>query len=277
LQRTKAQKIVQLATLFMRSVKWHKEVGVDFEAYAIDLFKAANLDAKKIPESSEKTPDFIIFDDVNILVEVKEKQDNKKVIAERDDAFKKGEVFERVQGLGYKNRLSGIVDDAAKQLKAQKGNTNSEFCFIFIVMTGLTPSAQISQFADTLYGKKHVLDAGLTGSIPKECYYFTHSEFFKHSDVIDGVFLVQNGYLELLINDQSPRYDKVINSTFVNRFQGNITDPVKLEREGKILCVKSDIPRKNEDLVKKFVFDKYGIEKGLVFDYPHYSFQAELG
>lgn len=249
---------------------------MDFESYAIDFFKAANLNAKKIPESNEKTPDFIIFDGVNILVEVKEKQENKKVIAKRDDTFNKCEVFENIQSLGYKNRLSGIIGDAAKQLKTQKGNTNSEFCFIFIVMTGLSPKAQISQFADTLYGKKNVLDAGLRGSVPKECYYFTHSEFFKHSDVIDGAFLVKSGYLEFLINDKSPRYDKVINSTFVNRFQGYITDPVKLEREGKILYVKSDIPRKNEDLVEKFVFDKYGIKKGFVFDFPHYSFQAEL-
>jgi hypothetical protein len=250
---------------------------VDFEAYAIDFFKAANLEASKIPESSDKTPDFIIFDDVNILVEVKEKQDDKKIEAKRNDAFEKNEIFEHVQGLGYKNRLSGIIGDGAKQLKAQKENTNSEFCFMFIVMTGVSPSAQISQFADTLYGKKHVLDAGVTGSTPKECYYFTHSEFFKHADVIDGVFLVKSGYLDLLINDQSPRYDKVINSTFVNRFQGYITDPVKLECEGKILCVKSDIPRNNEEFVKKFVFDEYGIEKGFVFDFPHYSFQAELG
>lgn len=249
---------------------------MDFEKYVEVFFEAAKLKARKIPESNEKTPDFIITDDVNILVELKEKQDDQKDYNKRESTFANDEIFEHVQKLGYRNRLSGIIGSAAKQLEAQKEKTNSKFCFVFIVMTGISPNAQISQFSSTLYGKKNILNTTPEGSGYMECYYFTYSDFHKYADIIDGVFLVKSGYLELLINDKSPRYNDVINSRFVNRFQGYITDPIELQRKNEILYVDSDISRKDEDSVKDYILKKYGIEKGFAFDFPHFSLQGRI-
>ena len=249
---------------------------VDFEKYVETFFEAAKLKAKKIPESNEKTPDFLISDEVNILVELKEKRDDEKDLSKRQCSFDEDEIFEHVQGLGYRNRLSGIIGGASKQLKSQKINTDSTFCFIFVVMNGISPNAQISQFSSTLYGKKNVLNATSSSGPYTECYYFTHSEFYKHADIIDGAFLVKSGHLELLINDKSPRYKDVINSKFVSRFQGYITDPIELEASGKIFYNDSTISRKDEEAVKSYIFDKYRIQRGFAFDFPHYNFQASI-
>lgn len=248
---------------------------MNFEDYVIKFFNAAKLKAKKIPESDEKTPDFLISDEVNILVELKEKNDSTEAEGHRETAFSQNKLFEHTSILSYRNRLSGIIGSAAAQLKAQKEKTNSDFCFVFVVMNGISPNAQFSQFASTLYGKKNIFDANDVER-SKECYYFTHSEFYKYSDIIDGAFLVLNGYMELLINDKSPRYEEVINSKFVSRFSGCIIDPKFLAENDVIFYADTDLSRKDEDAVKAYVFEKYGIDRGFAFDFPHYSIQSRL-
>lgn len=245
------------------------------EDYVVTFFEAANLVAKKIPETNEKTPDFLISDEVNILVELKEKVDSDELVNRREDNFKNDEVFKHTQVLSYRNRLSGIIKSAAKQLKTQKEKTDSKFCFIFILANGMTPRAQIAQFSTTLYGKMHVLDTKNINN-SKECYYFTDSEFFRHNDIIDGAFLVSNGYLELLINDKSPRYKSVISSEFISRFNGYIYDPLKLEEQGKIFYADTDLPRNDKESIQDYIVNKYNIERGISFNFPHYSFQSKI-
>ncbi|NQY87034.1 MAG: hypothetical protein HRT51_04660 [Colwellia sp.] len=206
---------------------------------------------------------------------ISKNKNTEQLVNTRAEYFENDEVFERVQALSYRNRLSGIIKSAAKQLKSQKEKTESEFCFIFILANGMTPSVELSQFSTTLYGKMHVLDTKNMDN-SKECYYFTDSEFFRHKNIIDGAFLVSNGYMELLNNDKSPRYESVISSKFISRFNGYIYDPIKLEEQGKMFYADTDLPRSDKKSIQDFIVDKYKIERGISFNFPHYSFQSKI-
>ncbi len=110
---------------------------MNFEHYVIEFFKEAGVEATKIPESDEKTPDFQLVDEVCILVEVKEKTDSAETISKREKTLRTSDVYENIQDTGYRNRLSGIIKHAAQQLRSQKNQTNSEFCFLFLIMNGV--------------------------------------------------------------------------------------------------------------------------------------------
>ena len=79
------------------------------EDYVIKFFKEADLNAIKIPETNERTPDFLITDEVNILVELKEKIDSESLEKQRKNSFDNDEIFERTQILNYRNRMSGVI------------------------------------------------------------------------------------------------------------------------------------------------------------------------
>ena len=91
------------------------------ENQVIEFFSLYGISAEKIPESSEKTPDFLVkLAGCKILVELKTKIDSKELIEKREDAFKKGEMYEHTAVIARNNPISKRISTAYKQLKAQK-------------------------------------------------------------------------------------------------------------------------------------------------------------
>ena len=250
------------------------------ENTVIDYLTKFDVIAEKIEETKEKTPDFIIRGEDNVLIELKEKFDADIEHEAQESTLAKGEVFQRTHTTGYWNSISSVISKGIKQLKSQKANTKSRYCFLFIVTSGVNSSTQVKQFESTFYGRKSIIDFDSSSNQAVWCYYFYHSLFSIHKNVIDGAFVVDtnNGNTRLLINDQSLQYESVKNSEFISKFKEKIgiVDPKELEASNEIYIADTKIPRKNEDAVKEFVFNKYGISNGLVMDFPQTVFQARV-
>ncbi|MGI2169773.1 hypothetical protein ACROAE_06195 [Shewanella sp. MF05960] len=220
------------------------------------FFTEFGLTARKIPESHEKSPDFEIKDDLSILVEVKEKLDDEELKKKIDSSLSQSGLYEGSETFEGQRRYKSIFKHAVKQLQIQKEKTNSDLCFIFIVMSGHSQKSQREQTFASLYGARSIVP---NGGIAKHCLYMTFSDFFKYKDTLDGVFIIYNGIINLLINDKSPNYATAINSAFVNKFQKFLFDPTKQEREGYVYYCDSEIPRANENELQDYVFNKYEI------------------
>ena len=250
----------------------------NLENDVIEYLKKFSVEAQKIKESNEKTPDFLIEQEEVILIELKEKSDEEALHQAQEKELAKGDVFEHLNTTGYKNRISGVIGHGIKQLKAQKERTKSDFCLLFIIANGVAQGNQSEQIISTLYGRKHVIDLESKTSDASSCYYAYHSEFFKYRDVIDGVFLITSKNVVLLINDKSPNYTAFKASKFIAKFVGKIGffDLVEQEVAGKIMVADCDIPRSNQKAVEQYIFEKYSINKGILLDFPHFTFQARV-
>ena len=248
------------------------------ENAVIEYFEKFTVKAKKIAESDEKTPDFLVEQEEIVLIELKEKSDDDALHKREQKELSNGDVFEHVGSRGYRNRISGVIGHGIKQLKAQKENTKSDFCLLFIIANGVAKGTQAEQIISTLYGRKDIIDFDSQSNQAASCYYAYHSEFFKHKDIIDGVFLITDKNVALLINDKSPSYSKFKTSTFLSKFVGKISifDVIELEEKGRVMVADCDIPRSDEEAIKEYIFEKYSINRGLMIDFPQYSFKVQI-
>lgn len=252
----------------------------EIENMVVDYLLKFDVVANKIKESNEKTPDFIVHGNENVLIELKEKFDADEVHKEKLSTLEQGGIYQRTHTTGFWKTISNVIAKGIEQLKAQKKNTKSKYCFLFIVTSGVNPSTQVKQFESTFYGRKSIINLDSNSNQAVWCYYFFYSLFSKHKNVIDGAFVINgsNGQPRMLINDQSPQYEDLKKSDFLSKFKEKIgiIDPKELEASNQIFIADTAIPRKNESAVKKYVFDKYGISKGIVVDFPQTVFQARV-
>jgi hypothetical protein len=242
----------------------------DIEQSVINYLSKFQITAEKIPESNEKTPDFIIRGNPNVLIELKEKFNEPSVHLDKETTLNAGETYQYSHTTGYWRTVATVISKGAKQLKSQKASSNSKYCLIFIVTSGVSPSIQAKQFESTLYGIKSIINFESESNQAIWCFYHSQSEFVRHKNIIDGAFIVCNETVKLLLNDKSPQYHEFKSSSFVNNFTGKVevVDPPELEKKGLIYLADTNIPRNKESKVKKYVFKKYGIKLGLVLDFP---------
>ena len=248
------------------------------EDYVVKYLENFSVIATKIPESNEKTPDFLIEQEESVLIELKEKTDSEEKHEEQKEAFAQNNVYEHIATTGHNNRISGVITGGMKQLKNRKSKHNCDFCLLFLVTNGVAQGSQAEQIQATLYGKKNVIDFDSQSSVATSCYYAYFSDFFRYKDTLDGAFLASKGRLILLLNDQSPNFERFKNSNFIKKFQDKISiiDPVELEKDNHIYIADFDVDRKNEALMTSLVFEKYNIKKGLLIDFPNYTHQAQV-
>ena len=252
----------------------------DIEDTVIDYLKKFEVIAEKIEETNEKTPDFIVRGKENVLIELKEKFDAQTVHEDQKHTLDSGDIYERTHTTGYWQTISNVIEKGIEQLVAQKSNTNSKYCLLFIVTSGVNPSTQVKQFESTFYGRKSIIDFESDSDEAKWCYYFSKSLFSEKKNIIDGAFVINggNGQSRLLINDLSPQYDCFKKSEFFAKFKSKIgiVDPVELEASKSILIADTIDSREDEEAIKKYVFDKYSINRGMVLDIPQTVFQVNI-
>jgi hypothetical protein len=250
----------------------------NLEDYVIEYLENFSVVAEKIPESNEKTPDFLIEQEETVLIELKEKSDSEDKHKEQKEVLDNNSVYEHITTTGHNNRISGVITGGMKQLENKKSKHDCDFCLLFFVANGVAPGSQAEQIQATLYGKKNVIDFDSQSSVSISCYYAYFSDFFRYKKTLDGAFLASKGRVILLLNDQSPNFQKLKDSSFIKKFQGKISiiDPVELERDNQIYIADFDADRKDEALITSLVFNKYKIKKGLLIDFPNYTHQVQM-
>jgi hypothetical protein len=213
------------------------------------VLEQRGFEVEMIQETHESRPDLIATDGSSqFLIEVKERFG--------EDYQMAGESYVRLDKIARKNRLSGIVQNAVKQLATRR--TDQTFNLLWLVADPLDRKLHYEQLRATVFGIRIVIGKLGGQGIAKECYYATHSDFFRWREILDGVAL--GNYGGMFINDHSPQYYALRTTRLLELFRPAVWDPLELESQGDALRLDSNVDRSDEDSVKKAIHKQYGID-----------------
>ena len=224
--------------------------------------KEWGLSVRKIPESKiryEKRPDFEVKSDgFTYLIEVKSREDDKKKVAEKKETLEEGEIYGQHKALVRKNTVSGIIREAYDQLI----NYGSNDCYRIVWLCAISDAqtAKFEQFKAALYGKTQMFDLDGDGS-HRPCYFYRDSDFFRYRNILDAAIVSTLSQIELCFNPFSVKNIEFQTSKFAETFKDSVCDPIKDESKGYAYIVDSDVDRKNESAVMRYLRDKYNAPK----------------
>lgn len=206
----------------------------------------------KIEETDEKTPDFeaIGLEGERYYIELKCKDANPELVEQREEAFDAGNHFLEEADLAPRNRLSGVVGEAVAQLERVP---DGEYKIGWFACVGHDASGQAEQFEATIFGKATIWKND--GVYP--CHYFHNSEFFRHRNNLDAVFISTPKGLRLCLNNHSPNYERLRHASVCEVFGAGVVDPLADVEAGKALIVDAPVDRKDSDAVLEYLKEKY--------------------
>ncbi|MEP1740539.1 MAG: hypothetical protein ABJI60_20190 [Kangiellaceae bacterium] len=235
---------------------------MSFEDFALKVLNEdLGLEAEKIDEGQDETPDFIALDGNYIYyIELKERDSSEEYLRERELAFGSDDVYSSTVSLEKCRNTSKVINKAKNQLKAE--SAPEEIRIVWLHAHGSQREALVEKFLCTLYGKADIYDWAEGRYDNKDCYYFDHSDFFRYRDSIDGAIISLEGGMAFAINNFSPKYDILLESEFTRGFsKSSLINPIQLESEGKVWLIDCDLDRKDEDTLLNFLIDKYSLGK----------------
>jgi hypothetical protein len=219
----------------------------------IQRLKASQYDARAIPETNEKTPDIVACgNDESLLIEIKERIAPSGYCAE--DSI-------NTFGLSRQNRISGVIKESAKQLKAY--NHDQAFRLLWIIADREWAEDVYEQFRSSAYGLRLVAGNREGRGILKDAYYVDNSDFYRQRNVLDGI-VVGRTMAGLFLNDHSPKYPELRDSRFRRLFGRYVCDPIELERMGEALYLRGDFDRSSHREVVKQLEAQCEIEVGSI-------------
>jgi hypothetical protein len=240
----------------VRQLKMNIEeaIGLQMKNWGFSVEKISESDIK-----GEKRPDYEVMCDGDIyLIEVKSREDDKNEVIEKKKILEKGKIYGQHKALIRKNTVSGIIRDACDQL-IDYGNKES-FRIVWLCAIGDAQDAKYEQFKAALYGRTQMFD--LDGDCHhRPCYFYRDSDFFRYRNILDAAVVSTLSNVELCFNPFSSKNIKLQSSKFAATFKNSICDPIKEESEGYAYIVDSDVDRKDENGIMRYLRDKYNAPK----------------
>ena len=231
-------------------------------SYARILLEHWGITVEDIPTSDreeKKEADFLAsFGEVRVLIEEKTKEDDPNYLATRSKELEQGGIHEETLSLIRNETLSGIIRDAAKQLRSSTDKPH-DFRLMWFTATGVSAQAKYEQFMATLYGRTNLVELNAEGY--RRCYYFRNSDFYRHATVIDGAVAAyvdgKSITAKLCLNSLSPRYEALRQSSVVSPFGTAVEDPADLETRGTAFVLNCGLNRKDEGQLLAYLETKY--------------------
>jgi hypothetical protein len=227
------------------------------------VLESWGFSAEMIPVSTQagvKTPDLSVEDEASrYLIEVKERDEDPAVSAERSQTLGVGELFAEHLPLSRTNTNSGVIRDAAKQLKAH--GDKDTFRLVWLIGIGEHQEAKYHQFKAALYGTTNMFDLDAARVVHMPCYFFRDSEFFRHRAVLDAAIISTQTAATLCLNPMSPRFEDFKATKLCRHFGTSICDPLAEVDSGQAYIVDAAIDRSNENAVIAHLREKHNAPK----------------
>ena len=223
---------------------------------AIKLLETLEFTVEEIPETEDERADLMVSDDVDSYVmETKDKSD----VQEPDwhtDALKKGEVAHDAQPTTQNNRIDGVFVKARDQMD-QTPTKESAFHVIWFQADGRDKQLIWDRAFATFYGTVDLIPVGGKKAKYQPCYYFDYATSYR-IPTVDAVILSDGRYLQLLLNEFSPKLDAFRRSKLFSEFGDSLADPSKLEADGEIIAFRADMPQKNDEPILAAILESTG-------------------
>jgi hypothetical protein len=228
---------------------------------AIQILNRLGFSVEQIPEQNNRTADLRVVDGATTYhIEVKEKVESPNTAKRRKEILDRGEVYDQDDPLSYNNRISSILRDAQDQLD-QTPKASNTFQLIWFRADGVDADLKYRQAFSTFYG-----DVPLVALQPRNrdaattCFYFDYCESFN-LPTIDALILIDHKSLQVCLNEFAYRAEDFRRGFFCQRFRDldGVIDPIALAESGKIISLRSNVSRKNDDEVCKSLKEQTGI------------------
>jgi hypothetical protein len=221
---------------------------------AISKFlRECGFEVTQVPEGPHPSPDLLVTKSQRYLIEIKTKEDDPAVIADRARRLRAGEVVDSGAAFTPQSTMSRIIRDGVKQLEAYPARER-DFCLLWLLAVGSDLESQYQQFLGTLYGLTNLV--GPDSLTLMSCYYFRNSAFFRWQN-LDGAIVGTMARGELCINSYSPRGTSLKESSLAQIFGTAVTDPRKREVEGRAYIADCDVDRRDEQQLLQYLQTKY--------------------
>ena len=218
-----------------------------------EILRGHGFEVTQLPEGQQRTPDLLVVKDQRYLIEIKTKEDDPALIAERSRRLKAGEIVKSGAPFTPQNTMSRIIRDGVEQLGSYLPQDH-DLCLLWLLAVGSDVESQYEQFRGTLYGLTNVVGPDTYPLIP--CYYFRNSAFYRWPQLVGSVVSTLD-HAELCINSYSPRAASLRTSSLAQFFGTAVTDPAKREAEGRAYVADCEIDRRNKEEVLRYVEKKY--------------------
>lgn len=236
------------------------------EQHVIRLLGSIGIEAEKIPESTDRTPDLIAHDAGHrYLIEVKTRTDDETVTPE---LLRSGSAY-RVSPIAPTNTAGAIFRDAVRQLDSASVTDELKLIWLCVRSRRGAEDTLAEQARHTLYGISRVGGTG-RGSKAPPCYFFHESVFFSYPQ-LNAVVIDISGRLLLCLNTYGEKLAELRKSRLASFFPTGLLDPVEREQAGLCLIADCAIDRKRSDLVLEYVSTKYGIEHAIHFNLDEHA------
>jgi len=170
-----------------------------------------------------------------------------KILAEKHDTT------------GRKNTISRIVRDSVKQLSSVEHTV--DFKLVWLHAVDRHQDMKLEQFKSTLYGVVDIFDLDEFSGNLIPCYYFGFNEFFPASNTLDGAVVSTVDKATLCLNTFSPKYNRLMVSELSEKFDKGVLDPLTQELNGEAFVVNTNIDRKDQGELIRYLNKKYNRNK----------------
>lgn len=190
-----------------------------------DFLEQHGFTVERIPAMKDaRRPDVAVrLGEELYLIEQKSKGDDPNEREREMEALRQTRIIDRAKPLRPRSVLSGILEDAIEQIEAHPDAANA-FKIVWVTAWGVWRHANADSLIKGLYGLRHVFDVDDHGGEMQDCYYLGFSDFERYAE-IDAVVIVDGESLQILANEFSPRYERFLQSQFVERSRQGVRDP----------------------------------------------------
>jgi len=250
------KKLEQLVTLFL------EELGAT---------------VRRIPCGRRKTPDFVAeIGEIRYLIELKTKFGDPVREKKRKNTLAEGRIAEEQDTTERKNVISGIIADAAEQLREFDAEP-VDYRLVWLLGYGRLSSLYYSQFESALYGVATIADLGPDADrYTRPCYYFHLSDFYKHRDILDGAIISTIDSGKFLLNDLGSKYPDLRCSPLAKAMATGLIDPPEKENRGEAYYIDGDVERKDARSVLHYLQKKYGRSRLMNIGMNYYACTIEV-
>jgi hypothetical protein len=231
------------------------------KALALNLLPKLGFSVDEVPVANGRTADLLVTDGESqpYLIEVKEKVESESHAQERIKILSRGDLYEQADPLTRDNRISGILQDARKQLD-ETPKDSSTFQLIWFHATGVDADLKYRQAFATFYGHVDLIAMNPRSHRTPACFYFDYCAAFN-MPTIEALIITDSKQLQVCLNEFSHRGVEFRQSALCKRFaeMDGVIDPVAMAADGMIIACRVTVPRKNDDEVAKALQEQTGV------------------
>lgn len=244
-----------------------------YSTFVAEALRSRGFEVTHVDEGAAKAPDLIARKaGETFAIEVKCKEDDPRLLRQRDAALLSGDTFTEPHDVAFRNRLAGIVRHAVDQLdSASPGNP---IRLLWFMGSGQRSRLYADQMAKTLFGDTLVVDIHDT-AFQRQCYFFHESAFFRWRTKLDGAVVTHREGLCLCINPLSPRADRLRSSPLADVLRKAIRDPASPDAADHNFIVDCDLDRSVSFPVLKYVQQQLG--RPMLTDVPITNLRVSVG